>query len=246
MAKKEVQWFESWFDTSYYHILYKNRGYTEAEQFINVLLKELDLPKGTRCLDLACGMGRHAVILNKKGLDVVGVDLSENSIQKAKVFENETLHFDVQDMREPYKTEEFEIIFNLFTSFGYFDCLEDNLKTLQAIHKMLVPHGKVIIDFMNAEYAINHLKKDETIEKSGIQFHLTRNFDGKSITKNIQLEDHGKAYSFHENVQALFLSDFEEMMDKVGLEIIKVAGDYTLAPFDKTTSERLILIAQKK
>src|SRR5690554_6600617 len=133
MAKQKAEWFETWFDTPYYHILYQNRDFSEAEKFINNLLDYLKLPKDANCLDLACGKGRHSVFLNKKGLQVTGVDLSENSIQEAKPFENETLKFDTHDMREVYKKNTYDIVFNLFTSFGYFDSSEDNLKVLKSV-----------------------------------------------------------------------------------------------------------------
>src|SRR5690554_744393 len=90
MTERKEGWFETWFDTSYYHILYQNRDFVEAERFITNLLAFLKLPAGSNCLDLACGKGRHSVFLNKHGLKVTGVDLSENSINEAKTFENET------------------------------------------------------------------------------------------------------------------------------------------------------------
>src|SRR5690554_6977454 len=83
MTLKKEEWFKTWFDTSYYHILYQNRDFEEAERFITNLLDYLKLPGSANCLDLACGKGRHAVYLNKKGLKVTGLDLSENSISEA-------------------------------------------------------------------------------------------------------------------------------------------------------------------
>lgn len=246
MAKQEVQWFESWFNTKYYHVLYKNRDFSEAEHFIVNLLGYLHLPSSSKCLDLACGMGRHAVFLNKQGFDVTGLDLSVNSIQKAKIFENNTLHFDVHDMRKAYASNAFDIVFNLFTSFGYFDEIDDSINTLKAIHKMLKPGGNVVIDFLNVDYAIDHLKPKEVILKSGIEFHISKAFDGKTIQKNIQFNHKGRFYSFEEKVQAISLSSFEKMLSDVQLDLVDVFGDYSLQPYNNKNSERLILIAKKK
>ena len=88
-SKKE--WFESWFDTSYYHTLYKHRDHKEAEVFMKNLVNYLNLSNNASLLDLACGKGRHAIYLNSLGFQVTGVDLSKNSIEKAKRHENETL-----------------------------------------------------------------------------------------------------------------------------------------------------------
>ena len=116
---KTKDWFTDWFNTPYYHILYKDRNDNEAQQFIKKITEFLSLPKNATLLDLPCGKGRHSVFLNSLGFKVIGADLSENSIQHAKNFENENLKFIVQDMREPLH-KKYDAVFNLFTSFGYF------------------------------------------------------------------------------------------------------------------------------
>jgi cyclopropane fatty-acyl-phospholipid synthase-like methyltransferase len=98
----KTQWYASWFNTPYYHILYKDRDYSEAQAFMDTLTRYLNLPENGSILDLACGRGRHAVYLNKLGFRVIGVDLSEQSIAHARQFENESLKFEVHDMTIPY------------------------------------------------------------------------------------------------------------------------------------------------
>jgi len=156
MTKEKTTWYASWFDTPFYHILYKDRDYTEAESFMSNLTNYLNVPEHGSILDLACGKGRHAIYLNKIGYNVTGVDLSENSITHAKQFENDTLHFDVHNMCKPYH-KEFDAVFNLFTSFGYFDKEEDNLNTIKAIKANLNESGFGVIDFLNSEYIIENL-----------------------------------------------------------------------------------------
>ena len=85
MTKSTKQWYASWFDTPYYHILYKDRDYTEAQGFMDNLTNYLNIPEGGKILDLACGKGRHSVYLNSLGYDVTGVDLSEKSINHTKI-----------------------------------------------------------------------------------------------------------------------------------------------------------------
>jgi len=128
-----MSWFANWFDSPYYHLLYKNRDEKEAQVFIDNLMTHLQIPKGSKLLDIACGKGRHASYFNKKGMDVVGVDLSFNSINTAKKNENATLKFEVLDMRKAFKSNEFDIVTNLFTSFGYFEKDEDEQKTINAM-----------------------------------------------------------------------------------------------------------------
>ena len=87
-------WFKSWFNTPYYHILYKHRDHTEAESFIDHIIDYLNPSVSSKVLDLACGRGRHAVYLNKKGFDVVGLDLSDESIAFANESSNASLSFE--------------------------------------------------------------------------------------------------------------------------------------------------------
>src|SRR5690554_1521902 len=245
MLEKEDEWFKEWFDTPHYHLLYQERDYSEAEYFITNLLDYLKIPEGATCLDLACGKGRHSIYLNKKGLNVVGLDLSEYNITKAKKFENETLQFEVHDMREVYQEDSFNYVFNLFTSFGYFDDNEDNQKTLSAVHQMLKKDGVFVIDFMNAYHVIHHLVKEEVKTVEGIDFNLSRKYDGKYIIKDIEFNDKGMRYFFQERVQAIKKDEFESMLQQAGFEIIDIFGNFSLAPFDKIKSDRLIIIARK-
>ena len=246
MKEQKSEWFETWFDTSYYHILYQNRDFNEAERFINNLLIQLELPKSSSCLDLACGKGRHSVFINKKGFKVTGVDLSANSISEAKPFENKTLSFDTHDMREVYKENKYDIVFNLFTSFGYFEEYEDNLKVLDSVNKMLVSNGIVVIDFMNADYALDHLVDKEVKTLDGIHFNITKSYNGKHIFKNIDFTDKDKEYHFQEKVQAIKKEEFENLLEKTGFEIQNIYGDFSLSPFNRKESDRLIIIAKKK
>lgn len=238
-------WFETWFDTPYYHRLYKHRNDEEAQQFIDKLVAFLQPQREDKCLDLACGKGRHAKYLSEKGLNVTGVDLSANSISQAKKHEQNNLRFDVHDMREVYKKNTFDYVFNLFTSFGYFDAHQDNLKVLNAIRQSLVPKGKVVIDFMNVNKSIANLIEEEVKEVDGIPFYIQRKFDGEHIHKFIKFEDKGKSYEFKERVQALQKNDFEALLKKSNLKLLSIFGDYKLSPFDQTESDRLIIIAEK-
>jgi len=150
MQKDNSTWYSSWFDTPYYHILYKDRNDAEAQVFMDNLTHYLNLPEEAKILDLACGKGRHSIYLNQLGYDVTGTDLSENSIAEASKSSNEKLHFKVHDMRLPFE-EKYDAVFNLFTSFGYFDNDEDNFKTLSAIKESLTEYGFAVIDFLNAD-----------------------------------------------------------------------------------------------
>ena len=238
MIKDKTTWYASWFDTPFYHILYKDRDDTEAESFMQTLTNYLNVPEGGKILDLACGKGRHAVYLNSIGYDVTGVDLSENSIAFAKQFENETLHFDVHDMCKPYK-QQFDAVFNLFTSFGYFDKEEDNLNTIKAIKEDLNEYGFGVIDFMNTEFIIDNLVPEETKTVDNIEFKLKRYVDNGYILKDIEFTHEGVDYSYQERVRAFTLNDFKTLFEQAGVYLLDIFGDYKLQKFDAKESHRL-------
>ena len=158
-----MAWFETWFDTPYYHILYKDRDFAEAENFITLLINYLNIPKDSKIIDLACGKGRHSVFLNQLGYEVLGLDLSKESISHNKKFENSGLKFAVHDMRnEIYpqiSSEKADAVFNLFTSFGYFEKEEDDKKIFQSISNILDDGGFFVLDFLNAKWVENTLLK---------------------------------------------------------------------------------------
>ncbi len=243
MKKKE--WFAEWFDSEYYHILYKNRDFTEAEFFIDNLIDFLKPEKDASILDLACGAGRHSVFLHKKGYNVTGVDLAANSIDTAKQYEQENLLFDVHDMREVYHSNAYDYIFSMFTSFGYFNDAEDNVKMLSSVNSSLKESGVFVLDFMNAHKVIKNLVPDEVKEVDGIIFHIKRFVDDGFIKKNIRFTAEGEDYNYTEKVQGIFLEEMKSLFEKANLNMIHTFGDYKLNEFNEQTSDRLIIIASK-
>lgn len=243
---KDREWFAGWFDSKYYHILYKDRDYREAQAFLDNLVERLELTPGLQVLDLACGKGRHSVYLAQKGFYVTGVDLSEKSIEYARQFENDHLSFYVHDMRKPFHINYFDVVLNLFTSFGYFEREGDNLKAIQSMTKAVKPGGLLVIDFMNTSQVISKLVKEEQKNIEGITFDIKRWVENDFIVKEIDFDADGHEYVFQERVRALTLNDFEEYFDAAGLKMIHLYGDYQLNSFDRERSDRLIMVAEKK
>ena len=241
MNTDKTTWYASWFDTPFYHILYKDRDYSEAQDFMTTLTEYLNMPENGKILDLACGKGRHSVFLNKLGYNVTGADLSNNSIAHAKQFENESLQFKVHDMCLPFG-EEFDAVFNLFTSFGYFENDADNLATIKSIKANLNEFGFGVIDFLNAEYVIDHLIPEDVKTVDEIDFHQKRHIKDGWIIKDITFTYEGEDFAFQERVKGLKLSDFEALFEQAGVYLLDVFGDYKLSKFKAKESERLIMI----
>ena len=241
MTKHTTDWYASWFNTPFYHILYKDRDDSEAQSFMEILTSYLNLPENSSILDLACGKGRHSIYLNKIGYDVTGLDLSKESIAYASQFENDTLHFEVHDMSKPFH-KQFDAVFNLFTSFGYFENEADNLNTIKAIKSNMKDSGIGVIDFMNIDHVINHLVGENSKTIDSIDFKLKRYLENGYIVKDIDFNFNNQPHHYQERVKAFTLDDFKAMFKEAGITLLDVFGDYKLKKFSPDTSERLIMI----
>ena len=239
------EWFKDWFNTKYYHILYKNRDNSEASGFIDRLITFLAPQPNAHFLDVACGKGRHSIYLNKKGYPVTGIDISPNSIEEANKYANDTLHFEVADMRYSFAESKYDIALNLFTSFGYFEKDEDDLAALQNICKAMQPNGRFVLDFFNASKVLKELVPKETKTIDGIDFHISKKVENNRILKTIEFESKGKQKSYTEKVEAITKQQFEELFAATDFEIKEVFGNYHLDSFDEDTSDRLIFVVQK-
>lgn len=238
-----TDWFTSWFNTPYYHILYKHRNDADAQFFMRNITSFLNLPKNSYIADLPCGKGRHSVYLNSLGYKVTGGDLSENSILHAKQFENESLDFEVWDMRKALENK-YDAIFNLFTSFGYFDDDNEDITILKSIKNGLQENGVFVMDFLNVEKVKSNIVSEEIKSVDGIDFHIKREIKNGFILKHISFTADNQKHSYTEQVKFLTLEKMRTYFDKAGLKIKHTFGDYSLNNFNKNTSDRLILIAE--
>ena len=239
------EWFQVWFDSPYYPTLYNHRDDTEAVFFLNHLVDHLKPSTNSRMLDLACGRGRHAIYLNKLGFDVTGVDLSSESIRQASESKSESLRFFEHDMRRLISTNVYDYVFNLFTSFGYFERSYDNQLVISNIARTLKPGGTLILDFLNAEAIRYHGRTNEEKLIDGIEFKITKEIRAGRVIKNIDIHDQNINLHFEEKVSLLGSEEFEAYFKKANLVVKNVFGDYSLNSFNPKESSRLIYEVMK-
>ena len=106
----------------------------------------------------------------------------------------------------------------------------------------LSEYGFAVIDFMNVTQVIETLVPEEVKTVDEIDFHIKRYVEDGHIFKEIDFEDQSRKFHFTEKVKAITLEDFEIMMEKAGIYLLDIFGDYKLKKFHKKESERLILI----
>ena len=136
-----------------YPFLFPEGKFDAAEQEISSVLDLAGIESGD-ALDLACGPGRHATVLAKRGFNVTGVDLTPFLLRQAKdlaLQESVTIEWVQEDMRSFERPEAFDLAINLFTSFGYFDDRQDDAKVLRNVYQSLREGGALVMEMSGKE-----------------------------------------------------------------------------------------------
>lgn len=252
-------WYKKWFNRKEYLELYRHRNKQDAARITGLITKTLDLPKGSKVLDLACGNGRHSVFFAKKGFDVLGIDLSHYLIKEAK--KNlltdysswaDRLKFEIGDMRSIRYKNEFELVVNLFSSFGYFDSDTENYRVIKSITNSLKKGGYFFFDFLNETYLRKHIINYDITRRNRNVIIQVRNIKENFVIKNIVMlknskkSEYADIIEFQEKIRLFTLLEFRRMFYSAGLRIVRLFGDYSGRAFNKQKSERLIILACKK
>jgi len=241
-------WYEDWFADERYLALYLHRNSAEASLALDLIVKSTGIASDAAILDLACGGGRHSIGLAKRGYkNITAIDLSPALIREAKKnaeAEGVRIHFQEQDMRSFEGS--YDLIINLFTSFGYFETDKENEEVIARVGKRLKTGGYFVIDFLNAIVIRRDIiPHDKKIISSGERVEQFREIRNNRIEKKILIHSGENTSEFRESVRLFELKDFERMFEKAGLRIKETFGDYSGVPFNAGSSPRLILVGKK-
>ncbi len=241
-------WYEDWFADERYLALYRHRNNEEALYALDLIEKATEIEKDSPILDLACGAGRHSINLAKRGYtNITAIDLSPTLIREAKKTadaEGVKINFEQQDMR--LFEGKYELIMNLFTSFGYFEQDEENEGVILRAGKSLKSGGYFILDFFNSGMICGNINPhDERFLPSGERVEQFRKIKNGRIEKKILIHSGNATSEFHESVRLFEFQDFEKMFANAGIAIKEKFGDYFGKPFESGSSPRLILVGKK-
>jgi D-alanine-D-alanine ligase len=130
---------------------------------IDLFTQTLSLSPDADILDLCCGQGRHALELARRGFgNVQGLDRSHYLIQRARATakkESLNIKFREGDARKlPHATDRFDVVMILGNSFGYFETIEDDLRVLREVFRILKPSGQLLVDVSDGEYLKDHFE----------------------------------------------------------------------------------------
>ncbi|WP_019119801.1 class I SAM-dependent methyltransferase [Brevibacillus massiliensis] len=243
---------DAWFERSFredYLLVYQHRDEASADREIGNLLENLPIKPTGRVLDLCCGSGRHSRALARRGYEVVGVDLSPVLLALAEEHNPyPNLRYVQCDMREIPFENEFDIVVNLFTSFGYFDTDEESCIVVRNMARALKVGGEVLIDYLNPAYVRAHLVPASEREINGLLIEEKRWIDAGYVRKEIVIRDPESAEPrrYMEQVRLFEAAEISGMLEQAGLRLMQLYGDYTYAPYEREQSPRMIFFAVKE
>jgi SAM-dependent methyltransferase len=244
-----MEWWRKYFSDDYLK-LYKH-DLSESEREADSIARMLQLEPGAHVLDLACGFGRHSVVLAQQGFHVTGYDLSEGLLKKAKELAD-TIKVKIElqqgDMREiPYESR-FDAVINMFTAFGFFDNEQEDLKVLKGVHRALKPGGQFLIDVINRELATHVDIPRRWIKENHAYLLEERFFDffrSRLEMTNLLILQNGETKQANFSIRLYTLTEMIDLLHAAGLVLIDVYGDFSGALYN-ADSPRMILVAQKE
>jgi len=240
-----MAWFRQWFGEDYL-LVYDHRDEREAERDADAVVRVLALTGAERILDLCCGSGRHAHVFAQRGYAVTGLDYSATLLDVARRAQDDGSrypHFVRGDARAtPFRDGAFDVVVNMFTSFGYFSDSE-NAGMIAEIRRLLRPGGRFYMDYLNPPRVLDGLVPESRREKGGTLIVERRCHDPETcrVEKTITIcRPGGEKREYCESVRIYKRGEMERMIADAGLNLLGVLGSADGAPYD-ADADRMIL-----
>jgi SAM-dependent methyltransferase len=249
--KKQRGWWEELFNEDYMRATppLSARALQKEVDFID---DSLAMEKGARLLDLACGTGRHAVELAKRGYDVVGLDSSEAMLELARQGAQRTesgVAFNLGDMRELGYEEQFDGVYCWDTSFGYFDD-ERNAQVVTGVWKALRMGGQFLLDVVNRDYIVRQAPSVAWFEGDRCicmdEMHMD-NITSRMRVKRTMILEEGRTREIEYSIRVFSLHELGRMLHEHGFRVAEVSGRIaTPGVFFGAESPRVLILAEKR
>lgn len=254
LPSSSPSWFETWFDHPYYLDVYRHRDSREALQCVATISAFCRFPPLTSTrkrsvLDIACGNGRHAIEFAKNGFAVTGNDLSPSLLREAQndaTAQQLEIAFTNHDMRTIPLTRQYDLVVQLFTSFGYFDHDADDHRVLANACSLVAEDGWYVLDLINARHLQKHLQPFSTRQCGTLTVSEQRTLSQRHVKKTIAISaPDAETITFTEQVRLYETEEINAMLHDAGFRIVQTAGNYDGSRFDAATSPRMMIFCQK-
>ncbi|HED30317.1 MAG TPA: class I SAM-dependent methyltransferase [Prosthecochloris aestuarii] len=246
------EWFAEWFNHPLYLELYSHRDSSEAFTCVETILDAIQAEEtgemGFAVLDIACGAGRHAMEFARRGYHVTANDLSPYLLEcTARRAGEEQLELACsrQDMRTLALDRKFDLVVQLFSSFGYFTDPDDDQKVLENASHLLKKEGWYVLDLIHPAYLRAHLQPHTEKRIGSLHVDEHRHIEKDLVIKDITISSDNETLKFRESVRLFEPGTIRKMLAKAGFEIKRMLGDYHGTPFDPEQSPRMLLICRK-
>lgn len=251
LVMSDKSWYNHFFDEDYW-FLYEDRFNEEkTREDIELLLKLTKVNTHDTILDLACGQGRHTIELAKKGFTMTGFDISESLLEKGKK-KAEARGLAIQwlkgDMKQLEFSNEFDLIINMYTSFGFYPTHQENVTVLEKCYEALQPQGMFLMDLWNAYFVVHNFPTTNWYHtKEDILVLEERNYDAKEgrMTTKIMIKDQNKVLKTIEHTMFMYTpAELVRMFKKANFTDVKIFGNLDGAAYS-LKKPRVILTARK-
>ena len=246
-------WYEELFNKDYDRVYFPTftpeRNASEADFIVSAL----QVPSSGQIFDVACGHGRHALELGKRGYPVVGLDLSVRSIEMARQSAKEAQlvkhEFLVGDMRESYFVNRFDGAFCYFTSFGYFSD-EENQKVLENVAQALIKGGSFVLETVNRDWTIHKIEhQPRRWEEVEPDFFILEDIGFNAHTSRIHtcriIIDKEQRRTMEYDIKLYTHSELEDLLEETGLQVVATYGGKDLSPYS-VSSPRMVIVSRKQ
>lgn len=238
-------WYKDWFESDEYLNVYSHREENDAKNLFKLIKNNLDLVENPKILDAACGSGRFSNYLVMNGFDVTSFDLSSQLLKTAQKYANSmssSPKYVRADMRYlPFKGT-FDLVLNMFTSFGYFNSDQENFSFINNVSKLLAEKGYFIFDFLNKDYVTKNIIPLSRKQVDNRIITEERKITNNRVEKIITIQSNSKSKVFSESVHLYGKDEIIYKFKIFGLKVYKIFGDYSGSEFDMYNSDRLIII----
>ncbi len=242
------EWYKDWFSSKDYLDVYRHRNSEDTERLVNLILSNVNPKPDAKILDAACGAGRHAIMLAKRGFNVTAFDLSktllEIGIDQSKN-QNLTINFLNSDIRTFATDEKYDLVLSLFTSFGYFESDDENFIFPQNAYNMMNENGYYVLDYFNKNFVEQNLIEESERKVNEKEIIENRFIENDRVIKRISIKEENKNNEYIESVKLYSFEQLEERFKSIGYKVFKVYGDYLGNLFNNESSERCIIFFQK-
>jgi SAM-dependent methyltransferase len=249
MVEASADWWRTWFGPSYL-ALYDRELAQRTPNEIDQLELLLRLRPPLRILDLACGQGRHAIELARRGYQVTGLDVSPYLLEVARERAEASavsVRWVLGDMRQPLEGDHFDLILSLFTSLGYFADPGDDSAVISAAAGMLGPGGRLFIEVVNGERILANFREREwfTVGDAAVMERRTLDRESRRMAVERTVERAGHAEINLHVIRLYGPREIESLLLEAGLGPVRLFGDWDGSPVNER-SLRVLAVATKE